>query len=417
MGSCGPPTQHPAPCTEWRIAGSDTVVSESYGPDDAGMNRVGFSLSGLVPSGNGALIAWTTFVYAGSGGPPFWGTRALNMDGTPRTAIVSLKPFPVQSESPDNFMGLAVTPQCAFGALAYSDSLADGNGDPGCSFVPLDGDGNEIGSAVSLPLWGNDGGVNGSRGGYCIDLGPAPDGFSYIQEAPQNGGTGNLVPLGTNGSLHPQKSLGTFSGFNPGRLVLDDESFLLITFYGTNTANVYTWEVAHYDARGVQIAQGKNVATSRAFLMAETSRGVLAAYIGSDPASPLGGPLYVVPLSRDGVPTATPVALPVTGTVGPLWTFSLAPSPSGDVILNWINVEGPPPGTGYRFFAMELDPGGGQRGPVLDLGTLEGSAGGSVLVSADGERALLVYAISSNGGVPANSTSGVHTLPLACSAH
>jgi hypothetical protein len=403
MGSCGAPTQRPAPCTQWRIAGSDTVVSGSY-DSDGGFGQIGFSLSSLVRSGNGALIAWTTVFYSSST-PTFWGTRALNIDGTPRSAIVSHTPTPVTGAGDSAFMSLAVTPQCAFGGLASaSDNTASG-----CNFFPLDGDGKEIGPVVSLPSGAN------KTSGYCTDLGPAPDGFTYLQQAPNNGGTSDLVTVGSNGSLRLRQTLGTFPGFNPGRLVLDDESFLLTTAFETDAANDYTWEVAHYDASGVQIAPGTTVATSERLDMAETSSGVLAAYVGSDPANQSGQALYVVPLSRDGVPMATPVALPVTGAVGRLFGFSLDPSPSGDAILNWINFDGSSP-TSYRFFATELDPGGRQRGPVLDLGTLDGFAGGSILVSADGERALLVYSISPENG-PATPTGGVHALPLACATH
>ena len=400
VGSCGPPTQRPAPCTEWRIAGSDTIVSGSYPIPDSGVGEMDFYLSGFVPSGNGALVAWTTTYYRSNYTPTFWQTRALNIDGTPRSAIVSHQLMPVTGPGDTAFMGLAVTPQCAFGGLAYAST----NAVSGCSFLPLDGDGNEIGPIVSLSSDGADGGVN--NGTFCLDLGPAPGGFSYIQEAPNSGGTADLVTVGSNGSPGLRKSLGTFPGFNPGRLVLDDESFLLVTFFETDAANEYTSQVAHYDPSGVQIAPGTTVATSENFLMEETSRGVLAVYAGSDPANPSGQTLYAVPLSRDGVPTATPVSLAVTATPGEIYSFGLSPSPSGDVIIDWTTT------TSSHFFATELDPGGGQRAPVLDFGLLGSNLGGTFLVSADGERALLVYAVATVSGGPSNG--GVHTLPLAC---
>jgi hypothetical protein len=298
--------------------------------------------------------------------------------------------------------------------LASSDSLAYGSGQGGCSFVPLDGDGNEIGPVDWFGLPGPDAYLPPSGGSSrCVDPGPAPDGgFTYLQQAPFSGGTSDLVTLGTNGSVVGSKTLGTVPGFD-GRLVLDDESFLLTTLYPTDSANEYSWQVTHYDAQGVQLAPATAVATSENFVMAETSRGVLAAYVPGEQLS--GQPVYVVPLSRDGVPTTTPVALAVTGTVGPLFYFSLAPSPSGDAVLSWANFEGYPPSNanGYSSFAMELDPGGGQRGPALNLG----STGGSLLVGDDGERALFVYSVSTADGAPTKPAGGVHTLPLACAAH
>jgi hypothetical protein len=93
-----------------------------------------------VPSGDGALVSWFTISEASTAA---WDTRALNLEGTPRSAIVPHLSFPTMAGVYTDVMSLAVTPQCAFGGLV--DDVASG-----CRFLPLDGDGNEIGPVVSL---------------------------------------------------------------------------------------------------------------------------------------------------------------------------------------------------------------------------------------------------------------------------
>jgi hypothetical protein len=292
-------------------------------------------------------------------------------------------------------MSLAVTPQCAFGGLV--DDVASG-----CRFLPLDGDGNEIGSVVTLP--------DGMSGG-CGYLGPSPQGFSYLQESPVNGGPIDIVNIGTDGSFRLRSPIGGLPG-SGSRLVLHDQTFLLAVFFENDAGGDLTYEVAHFDARGQQITPGTAVATNGGsiLLKAETAGGVLTSYLGFDHATKAGQAMYVVPLTTGGSPLAAPRALDVTGAVGPIYGFSLDPTPSGDAVLTWNNLDEAT--DRYSFFMMELDSQGRPRGAPTALGIYEGVANVHVIGSADGERALLVYS-----GAPMGGTGGVHTLPLACATH
>lgn len=387
MSACPAPlASPPAPCSEWRIAGSDTIVS---GPTVPGG---GVYFTSIVPSGDGALISWFTI---GEPKTASWDTRALGLDGTPRSDIVSHLSFPTMGGVYTDIMSLAVTPQCAFGGLV--DDVASG-----CRFLPLDGNGNEIGPVVMLP--------DGTSGG-CGDLGPSPDGFSYLHEAATNSGTIDLVTIGTDGSPRGRAVLGSLPGFG-SRLVLHDETFLLASFFENDGSGDLTYEVADYDAHGMQLTPGATVASNGGsiLLLAETGRGVLSSYLGFDPATKGGQAMYVVPLSSGGAPTAASQPLGVTGALGPIYGFSLDASPSGDAVMTWNELDDAT--DHYPFFLMELDAAGQPRGAPTALGVYEGLANVHVLVAADGERALLVYSGSRMGG-----DGGVHTLPLACAMH
>jgi hypothetical protein len=388
MGACPAPThmRQPTPCIEWRVTGSDAVVS---GPPVPGG---GVYLTSLVPSGDGALISWFTISEASTAS---WDTLALNPDGTPRSAIVPHLSFPSMGGVYVGVMSLAVTPQCAFGGLV--DDVASG-----CRFLPLDGDGNEIGPVVSLP--------DGTSGG-CGDLGPSPLGFSYIHEESANSGPLDLATIGTDGSFGERAGLGAIPGFG-SRLVLHDETFLLASFFENDGGGDLTYEVEHYDAEGAQLAPATTLAQNGGsiLLMAETEGGVLTSYLGDDPAAHAGEAMYVVPLASSGAPYAPVMALDVTGTGGPIYGFSLDPSPSGEALLTWNVLDETT--NRYQLFVMELQPDGNPRGGPTALGIYAGVSDVHILVGADGERALLVYS-----GAPMGGMGGVHALPLACATH
>jgi hypothetical protein len=219
------------------------------------------------------------------------------------------------------------------------------------------------------------------------------------------------VSIGPDGSFHGRAAIGTVPGFG-SRLVLLDETFLLASFFENDSGGDLTYEVAAYDARGVQLSPGATVAQNGGsiLLMAQTNRGVLSSYLGFDPATQAGQAMYVVPLTSTGAPTAALQALDVTGAVGPLYGFSLDSSPSGDAVLTWNELDEAT--NRYRFFVMELDAQGRPRGAPTALGIYEGVADVHILVGADGEHALLVYS-----GMPLGGMGGVHTLPLACAIH
>jgi hypothetical protein len=375
----------PTPCLEWKITGSDTVVS---GPPAAGGSVY---LTSLVPSGEGALISWFTISEANTAS---WDTLALNLDGTPRSAIVPHLSFPSMGGVYTDVMSLAVTvtPQCAFGGLV--DDVASG-----CRFLPLDGDGNEVGPVVSLP--------DGTSGG-CGDLGAAPDGFSYIHEAPENSGTVDLVTIGTDGSPRERAMLGAVPGFG-SRIVLHDESFLLASFFENDAGGNLTYEIGDYDAHGAQMAPGRTLAQNGGsiLLLAETNEGVLSSYLGFDPAAHAGEAMYVIPLTSAGAPFGPTQALDVTGLSGPIYGFSLDPSPSGDALLTWNVLDETT--DRYALYVMELQPDGSPLGGPTAIGIYEDVANVHIRVGADGQRALLVYS-----GAPMGGMGGVHTVPLAC---
>lgn len=387
MSACPAPlTSRPPPCSQWRIAGSDTIVS---GPTVPGG---GSYFTSLVPSGDGALISWFT---VGEPKTASWQTRALNLDGTPRSDIVSHLSFPTMGGVYTDIMSLAVTPQCAFGGLV--DDVTSG-----CRFLPLDGNGNEIGPVVSLP--------DGTSGG-CGYLGPSPDGFSYVHAAPTNSGTLDLVNIGTDGSARGRATLGALPGFG-SRLVLSNQTFLLASFFENDSGGDLTYEVAGYDGNGMLLSPAATVASNGGsiLLMAETARGVLSSYLGFDSATKGGQAMYVVPLSSGGVPSGTSQPLDVTGAVGPIYGFSLDSSPSGDAVMTWNELD--EASDRYPFFLMELDALGRPAGAPTSLGVYESLSEVHVLVGRDGERALLVYSGSRMGG-----DGGIHTLPLACATH
>lgn len=374
-------------CRSWRIASSDTLVSGPPAPGGA------VYLTALVPSGNGALISWFT---AADPGTASWNTRALNLDGTPRSPIVPHLSFSTMGGVYTDVMSLAVTPSCAFGGLVDDEAS-------GCRFIPLDGNGNETGPAVSL---------RGGMAGGCSYLGPAPDGFSYIQQSPANGGPTEVVAIGTDGSFQGHFSLGVLPGFGT-RLVLSDETFLLASFFENEDAGGnLTEQVTPYDAHGTPLAPTSTVTTGSGsiLLMAESARGVMTSWLGFDPSTKSGQAMYTAPIARNGTPEGAPQALDVTGAVGPIYGFSLDASPSGDSILTWNNLDEAT--NRYQFFMTSLDDVGRPRGAPIALGTYEGVGDVHVLVGADGENALVVYS-----GAPVGGSGGVHALPLLCASH
>ncbi|HEX8793898.1 MAG TPA: hypothetical protein VF765_23305 [Polyangiaceae bacterium] len=387
MSACPGPATPPAPCSEWRVAGSDTIVSNSTTPPGSGVY-----LTALVPSGNGALVSWFTISDPSAG---TWDTRALNLDGTPRSAIVSHLSFPTMGGVFTDVMSLAVTPQCAFGGLV--DDVASG-----CRFLPLDGDGNESGPVVSL---------SDATSGGCTYLGAAPDGFSYLQESPANGGPIDLVDIGTDGSFQGRAHLGPLPGFGT-RVVLQDQTSLIASFFENDSGvGPLTEQVAHYDAKGAPLSPPLTLATNSGsiLLMAQTAGHVVGAYIGD--MRPMGEAVYAVAIDGEGASIgAGPQALDPTGRIGPIYGFSLDPLPSGDALLTWNELD--ENSTRYHLFAMELDPTGNPRQGVTNLGIFEDVANVRVIGGADGERALLVYS-----GMPMGGTGGVHAQPLACARH
>jgi hypothetical protein len=305
-------------------------------------------------------------------------TRTLNMDGTPRSAIVSHGSF----RTP--FVGsisLAAATPCSFGALASA-------GDAGCQFARVDIDGNSVGAPTSL-------------NGYaeCYDLGPSPGGFSFVsgdQGAPTGGL--DLVTLATGGSrsiepIQPPRAYGD-------RLVLPDESFLL-PWESEVDAGELVATIAHYDPSGTLLAPPASFAWSPAsrLLLARTNGAVLAAFAGRDTSGFFS--TYVVQLTPQGTPLTTPSALTDAGHTGPL---SLDSSASGDAVITW---------NGSQLFVMELDPRGVPRGPATALGEYVGFLGVHVLVGEDGDHALVVYSGEPHGG----DGPGVYALPLVCAAH
>ena len=199
-----------------------------------------------------------------------------------------------------------------------------------------------------------------------------------------------------------------------GRLALRDQSFLMATLGGTD-AGTDAVEVQHFTPDGAPLAGPAEVtgaaippeiaAWGSPLVMAETGAGVLSAWPGPDPASPSGSSVFVRPLDRDGHPTgpAGPLAALGNDSFPPV---TLAPAPDGDVVLAWYEIDA---GSTYHLFAMGLGPDGAPRGPATALGTFGFLREMRVLVSPDGQRALLGFS-----GDEAQTGLTVFALPLAC---
>jgi len=334
----------------------------------------------VIPSHGGALVGWFSAPMA-----PSVQTRALNIDGTPRSTIVSHGSFP--SLIFNGSLSLSAGPSCSFGLLAAGD------GDQTCRFAALDGDGSPMGAPVALR-------------GYtqCDDIGRSPAGFSFLASA---GGsldlvavtTGASTPLGPLAQPRPPSFLGH-------RLVLPDESFLIPTASATDGGEA-ALVIEHYDASGARLAEGATLgpASQLPVLLARADDSVLASFRCPSLAPPC---LYVQPLTLEGSAVAPASVLALAGNPAPDGASSLDSSPSGDVIITWPQ---------NRLFLQELDPRGVPRGPATSI-DLYAQFGAQleqvrVLVGDDGDHALLLFSGDPRDG----DGPGVYALPLACSAH
>jgi hypothetical protein len=346
-------------------------------------------LTSVVPSYGGVLVTWFSLSEATTSS---WNTLALNLDGTSRSAVIPHLSFPTMGGVAVDSMSLAVTPQCAFGGLVYDVAS-------GCRFLPLDGNGNETGAVVSV--------AEGMSG--CGALGPAPQGFSMLVAPGGSAGMLQLVTVGVDGSFREQASLGGQPAAYE-RLVLHDETFLLASEL-ENDAGDLVESVELYDARGVQQQPGSVVTTisGSVMRMVQTSTGVLAAFLASDPASPMGLRVWVAPLADDGQPLASPVALQTPGTGGEIYGFSLDASASGDALLSWNELDAQ---DHYDLYLMALGPDGSPRGQPTALGTYGAVGNVFATTSADGQHALLVL-----DGEHFDGTGGVLARPMVCAPH
>ncbi len=146
--------------------------------------------------------------------------------------------------------------------------------------------------------------------------------------------------------------------------------------------------------------------TGSVVLLAETKLGVMAAWTGFNVAEPSGEGVFVRTLDMDGQPTAPTIALAAPGA-GALYEFTLAASPSGDVIVARSELDEAT--ASFRVYLIALGPDGTPRGAPTSLGTFEQFTQPRIFVDVDGKRALLVAS-----GAQAEFTHGVMTLPLRC---
>jgi hypothetical protein len=335
----------------------------------------------VVPSGDGVIATWSTLDDEPSS---TWSTRPLWFDATPRAAIRTHLTFPTAGGVYVNVMSLAVS-GVAFAGLV-DDPLN------GCRFVPLDGDGDDLGASV----------VVAPPGTACSDLAAVAGGFSFLSTDGSGDGRWTLSTVAADGSPRASLLLATASPSVGGRLVLRDDSFLLGTFEQTDAGALAT-SLQHLAPDGSPLASPFLLTDSSASLvsMAETHGGALTAWLG-DASS-----IFVLPVDGDGRATSTPSRLPRPGA-GPLYGFTLAPAPNGDALLAFFElVEST---SLYDLFVVALAPDGTPRGPVTPLGTFADLGVVRVVVEAPaGLRALLVF----SGGL-GDTPDGVQALPLGC---
>ena len=366
----------PIACAAWSVAGPDVLLSA---PDPTGMKSV---LTSVIPSNGGALVAW--FVTPSPMGA--WTTRSVNFDGTPRVDAATHMGF-ATTVSPEPW---AI--QLASSAGVFAAAL---DTEAGCAFVQLDADGNPHGSVNNYGL--------GGAAISCLALGPSNAGFSFVATATPPA-LYTLTPQGyPNGLDQPLESAGALSTF--GRLVFQDESFLLST-YVTTAGGTLESQLQHFSREGSALAGASTLTTSvsEPAALVETPSGALAAWVAPAPASPV----LVMPVSHDGVPLGA--APRVATSAGPFVAGSvLASTPQGDVLLAWYELE-LDSGESYPLYVSALHEDGSALGAPTHLPSHITLSGIKLLVDPTGTRALLFYTGSPNAGM-----EGVHALPLACS--
>ncbi len=366
----------PAICASWR-AGGEQVVSGSPVPGQTSY------FTSAVAAGDGILCAWFTLTGANES---TWITRRIGFDGVPQGPPRSHLSFGTSAGVDVDVMSLAGA-GCAFGGLVD---------DPvnGCRFLPLDGEGNEVGPAQAVQS------LNGPPTGPCFDLGADSAGEFTLLFGPNSSDPRlwlDLVGHGA-GALLPSATV----GLSP-RLVFGDGSFLLSTFTEVDSGALAT-DMRHFASDGTLLA-GPFTLSDTAYsilYMTETSTGVLAAYQG---AANEKESVIVVPLDHDGRPTAAPV--PVVASEYPaLYGEAIGSAPGGDAIVAWQSLQ---PDSTFKLEVQALAPDGSPRGAPTTIGTYDAIGTIRIVESVDGTRGVLLFT-AAESSLP----DGMRAVPLSC---
>jgi hypothetical protein len=325
-----------------------------------------FALTPVIPAAGGALVGWTEIDSSVA-----FHVRSMNFDGSAGGPDQEYLPAP----TPGGLFSLAGN-GCGFAGIVFDMSDE-------CSFIPLDADGTSAGPVVTVP-----------SGGACMNLGPLPNGFSFVSF----GQTNSLVSLSQDGAMTASAPLpATPMGYQE-RAFLNDDSFF---FFWVGPSG--EGELQGFSASGNALAPVQTLTPHAEAepVAVQTPDGVLAVFSGDAPNGP-GQTLFLRPLSVDGVPSApaTPIA---SMTDGLLETYAVASAPNGDALVTWFVSMS----SGVQLGTQAFAPDGTPRGPATSVPMPAEYTDMRVLVSPGGDRALLILTASYQGGT-------VEALPLTC---
>jgi hypothetical protein len=372
-----------ATCSSWR-AGAEVDVSPG------GTSGQMAYFTSVVPSGDGVLATW--FALTDDTQPATWVTRRLGFDGVPLGPARDHLSFATDGGVFTNVMSLAAN-GCAFAGVV--DDPPDG-----CRFLPLDGDGRETGAVVS------------PTSDVCWDLGAAAGGaFSMLEASSSSGENASVALLTVSASGQSGAAAKPLPGITSAvlspRLVLRDGTFLLSTF-GEVDSGALAIDMRHFAADGTLLA-GPFPLSDTAYsivYMAETSSGVLAAWMGDANDEET---VIVAALDHDGKLRAPPAPV-VASENDALYGFALASTPAGDGLVAWQSLTD---GSSFDLQIQALAPDGTPRGAPTDIGTYGSLGVIRAVVSADGEKAVLLFTGEEENVTP-SVTDGMRAVPLTC---
>ena len=374
-----------ATCSSWR-AGAEVDVS----PGGASGQMAYFT--SVVPSGDGVLATW--FALTDDTQPAAWVTRRLGFDGVPLGPARDHLSFATDGAgSSPNVMSLAAN-ACAFAGVV-DDPVS------GCRFLPLDGDGRETAAVVSPTS-------RTTSAGTSVRRRAEPSRCSGLQQQRRERSVQLLTVSASGQSGATAKPLpGITSAVVSPRLVLRDGTFLLSTF-GEVDSGALAIDMRHFAADGTLLA-GPFPLSDTAYsivYMAETSSGVLAAWMGDANDKET---VIVAALDHDGNLRAPPAPV-VASENDALYGFALASTPAGDGLVAWQSLTD---GSSFDLQIQALAPDGTPRGTPTNIGTYGSLGVIRAVVSADGEKAVLLFTAEEENVTP-SVTDGMRAVPLTC---
>jgi hypothetical protein len=363
--TCAPaPARPTSPCVAWQPGPLQIVAPPPP-------SNVGLEIGGVIASGCGTLVAWSTSDIQGAG-TLSWATRKVGFDATPIGPVVAHPSLTAQTLASGS-ISLAVNGP-TLGALEFDET--------GCRFLALDAAGNEKAGVVPL----------GSPS--CSGLSALDAGWSFLQADQSFGSPLHLEKLDSTAMHLTDVPLPTPDGqVLWERLVFDDGSFLVDTFAENPTTAVYTDWLEPYDKTGLAESQETvvNGFESAPVWLVATKTGALEAWSGTG--------IYARAINRNGVPTGLLQTLAEGATIH---EFALLPVPNGDVLAVWSQVEA------NSDMSLHAQPLGSDGGVPLGADTPLGNANGAQriygAVEPGGARAVLMMA----------RQDGLAAIPLSC---